>query len=102
MRPSELFEKILDKPGMYVSGRSIIQAAAYMSGYIGAQWDLGAYDEKDIYHGFQQWVENRFKLGTTRGWESIVTFMSPDEAYAFEMAKDLWEEYKSQLYSRSP
>jgi hypothetical protein len=97
MQLANLFDSLLTKPGLYISGRSISQAAAFMQGYMAGQYELGVDHEKDIYNGFQRWVEKRYKIRTTQSWQAIVTFMSNDEAGAFELTRELWKEYKTQI-----
>lgn len=102
MTPSEMFEQVLARPGLYTSGgKSIIEIAAFMHGFTIALEMGGMPHEGDIYFGFQKWVEDRYKLEPVRQWQHIITYMSPDEDYGWERAKELWGEYKSQLKKHS-
>jgi len=68
-----------------------------MDGYIHAAWKEGKHDNSDAYFGFQEFVENRFKLNLrTQRWENIISFMTISEAEAFEKTKTLWAQYKAQ------
>jgi len=94
---SKKFEEVLEKPGLYVGSCSIVKIKAFMDGYKDAKFEEGNKDELDLYNGFGDWVRNRFRVTTSQGWSDIVQFMSPDEAYAFQLTKELWSEYKSIL-----
>jgi hypothetical protein len=95
MKYAELFEKILEKPGMYVGNYRIERFRAYMDGYIHAKWEAGELVEDDLYHGFSQWVAAHSELGVDRDWVSIINFMSFSDEMAFERTKQLWGEYKA-------
>jgi hypothetical protein len=98
---SNMFEEILKKPALYVGNCSVSKIKTFMDGYIYAKWEEGKNSETDPYKEFGEWVRNRFQIKTSHGWADIVQFMSPDDAYAFEMTKKLWEEYKSQLHNQA-
>jgi hypothetical protein len=92
---SELFEKILEKPGLYIGYRSVVLLDAFISGYQHALLIAGEETHDPLYIGFARWVEKKFALRTSHGWASIIAFMSPGEESAFETTKDLWSEYKA-------
>ena len=71
-----------------------------MNGYIKGQWDAGNQNRDELYHGFQRYVENRFNLKVSQGWDAIVCFMTCNEMEAFEKTKELWNAYKSEKHSQ--
>ena len=91
----ELFEEVLAQPGLFVGHRSVTRIKSFMDGYRYALWKRGEYDESDAYYGFQSFVEERFNLRTSHGWDSIVSFMALEELGAFELTKKLWDEYRN-------
>lgn len=95
MSYSDLFDKILDKPGMYVGNCRIERFRAYMDGYIHARREAGERIVDDPYQGFSTWVGARFELGACRDWVSIINFMTGSEESAYELTKELWAEYKN-------
>src|SRR5215471_15487594 len=92
---AELFEDILQRPGMYVGHGSIIRIKSFMDGYIHAIWKEGKLDQSDAYFDFQKFVENRFEI-TQHSWDNLISFMCLSEAEAFEDTKTLWAQYKAQ------
>jgi hypothetical protein len=95
MRSSELFEKILEHPELYVGKPSIALINAFIAGYEFEKNSLGFKDVDKLYFGFNIWVAKRFKIETMHGWSAIITFMGQSEVGSFEMTKTLWQEYKS-------
>ena len=97
---SELFERVLAKPALYVGNRSIMRIKSFMDGYRFARWDLGDEHHDDLYDEFQQFVESRFNVKTSHSWDRIICFMSSDDVDAFEMVKELWSVHKAEALSR--
>jgi hypothetical protein len=94
---SELFEEILKKPALYVGDISIIRIKSFVDGYLHARWETGQKQEDDLYFGFQRFVERRLHLSTSHSWDRMICFMSSNDVEAFEMANDLWTEYKIEV-----
>lgn len=97
---AEKFEEILKKPALYVGNCSVQKIRAFMDGYIDAKLEDGEKRKPDLYDDFGEWVRNRFQITTSHGWAEIVQFMSPSEAYAFQLTKELWDEYKLQIQEK--
>jgi hypothetical protein len=51
---------------------------------------------------FNEWIAKRFHIQTAHNWASIILFMnSGDQNGAFDMTKDLWEQYKAESQHRT-
>jgi hypothetical protein len=96
MTTSEVFEKVLERPPMYVGHCSAIRILIFLEGYRYALLQAGTDPRDELYDGFQGWVAKRFDIKTMHDWASIISFMSQSELAAFEMTKDLWRKYKSE------
>jgi hypothetical protein len=94
LRPSELMDYIFDRPAMYLGYTSVPLMQAYMDGFIRARRSEKSELDDPLYAGFHDWVVNRFSFGHSHDWGSIISFIGVSEARSFELAKDLWEEYK--------
>ncbi len=89
MTKSELMEKILERPALYLGHASVIKLQTFIEGYTfakGGETDL-------LYDGFGEWIIRRFRVGQ-HSWSSVITMVGVSEAAAFRLAKELWEEYK--------
>lgn len=87
MEITDLVAKIHKRPTMYIGERSIHCLKAFLDG-----WLLdheGASSDHDFMIGFQEWVQNRFKVTTTQSWAQIITFYSPDQVAALDHALEL-------------
>lgn len=96
MTSSELLEKILDRPGLYVGHASVTRTKAFIDGYEFARNGENSVARDALYAGFQDWVASRFHVKTAHSWASIITFMGLSESGAFTLMKELWEEYKAE------
>jgi hypothetical protein len=98
---TKVFEQVLERPAMYVGNTSIVRINAFMNGFSYAKLLAGEDVKDDLYRGFTEWVAKRFRIKSTHGWESIISFMAQSEATAYEMTKELWSEYKTQYQERA-
>lgn len=80
---------------MYLGRRSITRLRSFLDGYISARQDLGLPPRKQEreFAGFQDWIQERFKITTTHGWDSIILFYSADERDALDNFFDLLEQF---------
>lgn len=93
LKSSELFDKVLERPVLYVGKSSIPLIKAFIAGYEGGTDNCY---RDDLYVNFTQWVANRFNIETSHDWSSIISFVAMSEQSAYEMTKELWQEYKEQ------
>jgi hypothetical protein len=97
MKASELLDKVLERPPLYVGRESVALTKAFIDGYGFATYEAGVTDKDPLYDGFQNWIAERFRIKTAHDWASIISFMGSSEAKAFELAKELWKEYKAEM-----
>jgi hypothetical protein len=90
-----MLQSIKQQPGMYLGKCSITRLRAFLDGYIGARQDLGlplTQQEKE-FGGFQDWIQEKYKITSTHGWDSIILFYSADERDALDNFFKLFEQF---------
>jgi len=69
-----------------------------LDGYGMARAELGvprSQQEHDL-NGFQEWIQERYQITSTHGWDSIILFFSVDEKDALDKFFKLLEEFLNQ------
>jgi hypothetical protein len=95
-QPSELLQKIFERPVLFLGNESVPKMKAFIDGYIFAHFILGVEINDSLYDGFQKYVSSHFRFEDTKSWASIISFMGLSETGSFRLAKELWLEYKSE------
>jgi hypothetical protein len=99
----EMLDSIKQRPGMYLGRCSITRLRAFLDGYMGARADLAIAltgQEKE-FGKFQNWIQKRFNITSTHGWDSIILFYSADERDALNNFFELFEEFRQSLTTDS-
>jgi hypothetical protein len=94
LNSSELLDKILQRPALYVGHESIKLIRAFIDGY---EYATNNTTKDVLYANFTEWVAKRFNIMSMHDWASIISFMAVSEKGAFEMTIELWNEYKSDV-----
>lgn len=81
-----LLQRIKERPGMYLGKRSIIRLRMLLDGYGMARMELGLprTEQESKFDRFQEWIQAKFNITSSQGWDSIILFYSVDERDAFE------------------
>lgn len=96
MKTRVLFESVLAQPAIHIGQKSVTRLKAYVDGYMVAMDQIVQSDE-NFNMDFNKWVSKRFRIQTSHSWADIILFMGGnDETRAFDMTKELWEEYKTE------
>lgn len=80
---------------MYLGSASVIKMQSFIEGFAFAFIDNEERKRDPLYDGFGQWVIDQRKTGQYP-WSAIAMLIGGSEAGAFEVAKELWREYKHQ------
>lgn len=91
----DLLQRIKQRPGMYLGRRSITRLSMLLMGYSLARNELGlpiTKQEKE-FGGFQEWIQEKFKITSSHGWDSIILFYSADETDALDNFFQLFEQF---------
>ena len=91
----DLLQRIKQRPGMYLGKCSITRLRAFLDGYETARAELGFPDteQQQQLDGFQEWIQERYQITSTHGWDSIILFFSVDEKDALDKLFKLLEEF---------
>jgi len=97
MNISNVFERLLHKPELYLGAKSLTRLWIHLQGYMTALDEAKiSYDDQE-FGSFCRWVEKTYNLSGSHSWANVVLFVSfGDECRAIEKAKTLWEEFKNQ------
>jgi hypothetical protein len=97
MSLSETLDKIFEYPSIYIGRKSVDRAFTFICGYSVALQQTEIDWKDNLEEGFSSWVCGKFDYLSTHTWASVCIFHSLDEGEAFELAKKLWIEYKSEM-----
>ncbi len=96
-----MFETVLEKPQLYLGIKSLSRLDMFMSGYILATQTIKPEVQVKQLWDFYRWVEEQYQTRTSHGWADRILFFSlHDEHKAFDTAKRLWEQYKSEVIEK--
>jgi len=94
MNLDEVFEQILEKPGMYIGFPSVTRAFTFLSGYWSALHDLGIKHHSLVLREFQDYVWHRYEINAPVNWAGILLlYCGGNEVAAFELMAELWREF---------
>ncbi|AFZ23136.1 hypothetical protein Cylst_0809 [Cylindrospermum stagnale PCC 7417] len=93
----EMLERIKQRPGMFLGNCSITRLRAFLDGYMGSREDLGlpATQQELEFNQFQEWIQTRFKITSSHGWDSIILFYSADERDALNNFFELFDKFRN-------
>ena len=89
----DLLVNIRERPAMFIGRQSIVRFRSFLDGYRHGLRQSTVPAEEPLFDRFQRWVEERFKISTSHGWDSIILFMAGDDPAAFELFWELWDAY---------
>ena len=87
----ELIARIEKRPTMYLGKPYISCLRCYIDG-----WMVGMNDsvnDADKIYGFQKWIEQKYRIQTSHGWDSIILHYSAGEASALANFFPLFNEW---------
>ncbi|MCL1464585.1 hypothetical protein [Argonema galeatum] len=93
----EMLQEIKKRPGMYLGKCSITRLRMLLDGYGLAQCELGLprTDQEREFNGFQDWIQQKFNITSSHGWDSIILFYSADERDALDNFFKLFEKFQN-------
>ena len=94
---NEMLQRIKQRPLMYLGKCSITRLHSFLIGYMGARQDLGlpTTEEETEFDKFQEWIQERFEIKSSHGWNDIILFYSADERDALDKFFELFEQFKN-------
>lgn len=89
----QLLMNIRKKPAIYLGKPSLQRLRHFISGYYLCLDRHGLLDEYKYFQGFQNFVQDKYKITLTQHWTNILEFYDGDGEKAFERFFELLEEY---------
>ena len=91
----EILKKVENKPNVYLGSPSILCLQAFLSGYNVAEYQLGgeSLNSSDCFDGFQEWIQEKFKVDSSQSWAKIILFYAADERDALNRFFELFDEF---------
>lgn len=92
----QVLQEIKARPGMFLGNCSITRLRAFLDGYRSARADLGLplTEQEKTFDRFQSWIQTRFSITSTHGWDRIILFHSADEREALDHFFQLFEQFQ--------
>jgi hypothetical protein len=93
----EMLEKIKQNPGIFLGKYSITRLRAFLDGYMSSREDLGLppTQQEIEFNQFPDWIQTRFKITSSHGWDSIILFYSADEREGLNNFFELFEQFRN-------
>jgi hypothetical protein len=90
MTVQELFQKISERPAMYLGEATLTRFDAFLLGWM---LESGDPNTSVVMSGFQAWVSDRYKIKSSHSWANIIRFYAQDDVSALKDAFTLFNEY---------
>ncbi len=91
----DLLARIKQRPGMYLGKVSITRLKMLLMGYSMSRGELGLQltQEEKQFAQFQKWIQAKYQINSSEGWESIILSQVNDEKLAFDLFFELFEQF---------
>ena len=91
----DLLARIKQRPGMYLGKVSLTRLKMLLIGYGMSRGELGLQltQEEKQFAQFQQWIQRKYQINSSEGWESIILSQVEDEKLAFDLFFELFEQF---------
>lgn len=91
----DLLARIKKRPGMYLGKVSLTRLKMLLMGYSMSRGELGLQltQEEKKFAQFQQWIQRKYQINSSQGWETIILSKVEDEKLAFDLFFELFERF---------
>jgi hypothetical protein len=91
----DLLDRVKQRPGMYLGKVSLTRLKMLLMGYSMSRGELGLQltQQEKQFAKFQQWIQTKYQINSSEGWESIILSQAEDEKLAFDLFFELFEEF---------
>jgi hypothetical protein len=92
----QILREIEARPGMFLGQCSITRLRSFLDGYRSARADLGLpiTEQERAFAGFQAWLQLKFQVTSSHGWDSIISLQSSDEQAALRLFFQLLQQFQ--------
>ena len=80
---------------MYLGNCSITRLNMLLVGYSQARMELGLprTEQEKEFDQFQEWIQRKYNISDSKGWDSIILFYSADERDALNNFFELFDQF---------
>ena len=94
-----LLVRIKQRPGMYLGKVSLTRLKMLLMGYSMSRGELGLQltQQEKQFAQFQKWIQNKYQINSSQGWETIILSQVNDEKLAFDLFFELFEQFNFEI-----
>ncbi|WP_052331176.1 hypothetical protein [Planktothrix agardhii] len=96
----DLLARIKQRPGMYLGKVSLTRLKMLLMGYSMSRGELGLQltQQEKQFAQFQQWIQTKYQINLSQGWETIILSQVEDEKLAFDLFFELFEQFNLEFF----
>ena len=96
----DLLARIKQRPGMYLGKVSLTRLKMLLMGYSMSRGELGLQltQQEKQFAQFQQWIQTKYQINSSQGWETIILSQVEDEKLAFDLFFELFEQFNLESF----
>jgi hypothetical protein len=96
----DLLARIKQRPGMYLGKVSLTRLKMLLMGYSMSRGELGLQltQQEKQFAQFQQWIQTKYQINSSQGWETIILSQVEDEKLAFDLFFELFEQFNLEFF----
>jgi hypothetical protein len=97
----QVLRELQVRPGMFLGQCSITRLRSFLDGYRSARADLGLQEtaQENEFSRFQAWVQEKYQVTSSHGWDSIILLNSADEPEALQLFFTLFQQFQQEQAS---
>jgi hypothetical protein len=94
----QVLRELQARPGMFLGQCSITRLRSFLDGYRSARADLGLQTtaQENEFSKFQAWVQEKYQVTSSHGWDNIILLNSADEQEALQLFFSLLQEFQQE------
>jgi len=91
----DLLARIKQRPGMYLGQASISRLRMLLMGYSMSRGELGLKitEQEKKFAQFQKWIQQKYGINSTQGWENMILSQVQDEKLALDLFFQLFDQF---------
>jgi hypothetical protein len=94
----QVLRELQVRPSMFLGQCSITRLRSFLDGYRSARADLGLQttSQEKEFSKFQAWVQEKYQVMSSHGWDSIILSNSADEQEALQLFFSLLQQFQQE------
>ncbi|CAD5941483.1 MULTISPECIES: hypothetical protein [Planktothrix] len=96
----DLLARIKQRPGMYLGKVSLTRLKMLLMGYSMSRGELGLQltQQEKQFAQFQKWIQTKYQINSSQGWETIILSQVEDKKLAFDLFFELFEQFNLEFF----